>query len=223
MKRTKLCDRLLPDYTRGEELFNMISHIVGGALGAVALVLCVLKSALWGDTWGIVGGTVYGVALILLYSASSIYHGLRPGMAKRVMQVIDHCVIYILIAGTYTPILLCSIRRESPSAAWILFGVVWGLAAAAAALTAVDLKKYRVFSMICYIGMGWSIVFAAGPAIRAIPAAGLLWLLAGGIAYTVGAVLYGAGKRHRYMHSVFHLFVLLGSIMHFVCVLGYVL
>ena len=126
MKRTKLRDRKLPDYTRGEELFNMISHIVGGALGVVALVLCVLVSARKGDAWSIAGSIIYGVSLILLYTMSSVYHGLRHEMAKKVMQVIDHCTIYFLIAGTYTPILLSAIRIVSPSVAWTLFGVEWG-------------------------------------------------------------------------------------------------
>ena len=223
MKRTKLRDRLLPDYTRGEERFNTISHIVGGGFGVIALVACVLRAALNGNIWGVVGGAIYGASMVLLYTVSSVYHGLHHPMAKKVMQVIDHCTIYLLIGGTYTPILLCSIRPVSPGWAWTLFGIVWGLAAMAATFTAIDLKKYAVLSMVCYIGMGWCIAIAADIAIRAIPLPGLLWLLAGGIAYTVGAVLYGLGKTHRYMHAVFHLFVVAGSILQFVCVLFYVL
>ncbi len=213
----------MPAYTRGEEVFNMISHIVGGVFGVIALIFCVSLSVLQGDVWGVVSGAVYGVALVLLYCTSSIYHGLRPGMGKKVMQVIDHCVIYFLIAGTYTPVALCAIRPYSTVWGWVLFGVVWGLAAMATVFTAIDLKKYAVLSMICYIGMGWCIVFAADIALRAIPLPGLLWLLAGGIAYTVGAILYGLGKRHRYVHSVFHLFVVAGSVLQFVSVVGYVL
>ena len=223
MNRTKLCDRALPCYTLGEERMNMISHIVGGGLGVVALVLCVLRAALYGNVWGVVGSAIYGSSLILLYTASSVYHGLRAGMGKKVMQVIDHCTIYFLIGGTYTPILFCSIRPVSPVWAWVLFGIVWGLAAMAATLTAIDLKKYAKLSMTCYIGMGWSILLAAKTAIEAIPLAGLLWCLAGGISYSVGAVLYGLGKKHRYMHSIFHLFVLAGSVMQFVCIFFYVL
>lgn len=223
MKRTKLRDRTLPDYTRGEEVFNTVSHIVGGSFGIIALVACVLRSALYGDAWGVVGSAIYGASMILLYTISSVYHGLHHPMAKKVMQIIDHCTIYLLIGGTYTPILLCAIRPVSPGWAWTLFGIVWGLAAMAATFTAIDLKKYAVLSMICYIGMGWCIVVAADIAFRAIPLPGLLWLLAGGIAYTIGAVLYGLGKKHRYMHSVFHLFVVAGSILQFICVLFYVL
>ena len=223
MKRTKLKDRALPTYTKCEERINMITHIVGGGLGVIALVLCVVLSVLHDNVWGIVGSSIYGFSLILLYTSSSIYHGLRPNMGKKVMQVIDHCTIYFLICGTYTPILFCRIRPYSPVWCWILFAIVWGLAAMATTFTAIDLKKYSKLSMICYIGMGWSIVLAAKVAIAAIPLAGLLWCLAGGIAYSVGAVLYGVGKKHRYMHSVFHFFVLLGSIFQFICIFFYVL
>lgn len=223
MERTKLCDRKLPDYTKSEELFNMISHIVGGAVGVAALVLCTVFSALHGDSWSVVAASVYGASLIALYSMSSIYHGLKPGLAKKVMQVLDHCTIYFLIAGTYTPILLCSIRRVSPLTAWILFGAVWGICAVAAVFTAIDLKKYAKLSMACYIGMGWCIVFAAKTAISAIPFSGLMFLLAGGISYTIGAVMYGIGGKHRYMHSVFHIFVVLGSLLQFFCIFFYVI
>ena len=223
MKRTKLRDRILPNYTRGEERFNTISHIVGGGFGVIALVACVLRAALRGNPWGVVGSAIYGASMILLYTVSSVYHGLHHPMAKKVMQIIDHCTIYLLIGGTYTPILLCSIRPVSPGWGWTLFGIVWGLAAMAATFTAIDLKKYAVLSMCCYIGMGWCIVIAADTAIKAIPIGGLLWLLAGGISYTVGAILYGLGKKHRYMHSVFHLFVVLGSILQCICILFYVL
>ena len=223
MKRTKLADRVLPDYTNGEERMNMISHIVGGALGVVALVLCVTFSAIRHNPWGVVGSAIYGASLILLETSSSVYHGLRPGMGKKVMQVIDHCTIYFLIGGTYTPILLCSIRPISPAWAWVLFGIVWGLAAMATTFTAIDLKKYSVLSMICYIGMGWSVVIAAKTAIEAMTVPGSLWCLVGGILYTVGAVLYGLGKKRRYMHSIFHFFVVAGSIAQFICIFFYVL
>ncbi len=223
MKRTKLKNRQLPDYTRGEEIFNMVSHIVGGAFGVAALVLCLVSSILKGDPWSIAGSAVYGVSMVLLYTMSSVYHGLLPEMAKKVMQVLDHCTIYLLIAGTYTPIALCAIRPRFPGWGWALFGLVWVIAAVAIVFTAIDLKKYAVLSMICYIGMGWCVVLAAKPVLETIPLPALLWLLAGGIAYTVGAVLYGLGKRHRYMHSVFHLFVLAGSILHFVCIFCYII
>ncbi|MBQ8550621.1 MAG: hemolysin III family protein [Clostridia bacterium] len=223
MTRTKLANRPLPDYTRGEELFNMISHIVGGALGIAVLVSSVALSALRSDVWAIVGCSIYGVSMVALYTMSSVYHGLRDGMAKRVLQVIDHCTIYFLIAGTYTPILLCAMRRQSPAVAWVVFGIEWGLTALAVTLTAIDLKKYQTFSMICYIGMGWCIIMAIKPTIAALTMDGFLWILAGGIAYTVGSVLYGVGKKVRYMHSVFHLFVIAGSFLQFIGIIFYAL
>ncbi len=223
MTRTKLCDRILPDYTRGEELFNTISHIVGGGLGVIVLLSCVLMTALKGNVWGVVGSAIYGGSMMILYTVSSVYHGLHHPLAKKVMQVIDHCAIYLLIGGTYTPILLCSLRTVSPGWAWTIFGIVWGLAATATVFTAIDLKKYTVLSMGCYIGMGWCILLAAKPMLALFPTHQLAWLLAGGIVYTLGAVLYGLGKKVRYMHSVFHLFVVAGSLLHFVFILAFVL
>ncbi len=223
MARTKLKDRILPSYTRGEEIFNTISHTVGGGLGVFALVACVVLSAIRGDAWAVTSSAIYGASLIILYTMSSVYHGLSSPMAKKVMQVLDHCTIYFLIGGTYTPILLCSMRPSHPVWAWSMFGIVWGFAILGATFTAIDLKKYSRFSMICYIGMGWSIVMAAKVALKTIPTGALLWLLFGGIAYTVGAVLYGLGKRHRYMHGTFHVFVLIGSILQFMAIFFYVI
>lgn len=223
MKRTKLRDRVLPDYTHGEELANMISHITGGALGIVALAACLWISIAHKSAWGIVSSAVYGFSFIQLYAISSIYHGLRPGTAKKVLQVIDHCSIYLFIAGTYTPIMLCLLRPAHPGWAWSLLGVVWGFAALAITLNAVDLKKYAVFSMICYIAMGWCIVIGVKPMLEVMPAPGMVLLVAGGIAYTAGAVCYGLGRKRRYIHSVFHLFVVAGSVLHALCILLYVL
>ena len=223
MKRTSLQQRNLPDYTPGEEIFNCLSHALGAVFGAVCLVLCLLRSAGLRNGWAVVSSAVYGGSMIALYTMSSVYHGLRKGTAKKVMQVIDHCTIYFLIGGSYTPVLLCSIRPLAPRWAWGLFALVWGLCVFATVFTAIDLKKYAVLSMCCYIGMGWSIVATARITLQAVPLAGLGWLLAGGVAYTVGAVLYGLGKKRRYMHSVFHVFVLLGSALQFVCVYCYVL
>ncbi len=221
--RTKLMDREMPDYTKGEEIFNMVSHIVGGALGVAALVLCIIVSAVHRNGYGLAGSIVFGLSMILLYTMSSVYHGLRDGMAKRVLQVLDHCTIYVLIAGTYTPVLLSAMRPIDPVSSWVLLGVMWGLSALAITLTAIDLRKYRVFSMICYIGMGWAAVLKIGLVYKAVGPAGFALILAGGVSYTIGAVLYGLGKKKRYMHSVFHLFVVLGSALHTVTILLYVL
>ena len=222
-KRTKLRDRQMPVYTRGEERFNMISHIVGGAIGVAALVLCVVVSAVHRNGYGVAGAIVYGLSMIVLYTMSSVYHGLHDGMAKRVMQVLDHCTIYLLIAGTYTPILLSAMRPIDPRTSWILLGTVWALAALGITLTAIDLKKYAVFSMICYLGIGWCIVFKIGLLIQAVGWGGFWLILMGGVCYTVGAVLYGLGRTQKYMHSVFHLFVIAGSVLHLLAILLYAL
>lgn len=221
MKRTKLSDRKLPNYTRGEEIMNMVTHIVGGALGIAALALCIVFAAIHHNGYGVVGSAIYGVSLIALYSVSSVYHGLRPNMGKKVMQVIDHCTIYFLIAGTYTVIALSAFRPVYPALGWGMFAFEWAMAVIAATLTAIDLKKYNVFSMICYIGMGWAIIPFAKQALEVLTFPGFLLLLLGGIAYTVGAILYGVGVKKKWMHSVFHIFVILGSVLQFFAVLLY--
>lgn len=223
MTRTKLCDRVLPAYTKGEEYFNTISHIIGAAFGVAALIMCLLVSSAKQDPIAVISSIIYGLSLILLYTMSSVYHGLKNSTAKKVMQVIDHCTIYLLIGGSYTPPMLCAVLPHSPLWAWAVLGIVWGCAVIAIILTAIDLKKYAVFSMSCYLGMGWCAILAIKPIMEAVPLQGLLWLVAGGISYTFGAVLYGFGKKYRYMHSLFHLFVLAGSIMHFIAIFQYIL
>ena len=223
MKRTKLKDRQLPDYTKGEEIFNMVTHIVGGALGIAYLVLCVIYAATHSDQYAVVSSAIYGASVVVLFSVSSIYHGLHPSKGKKVMQVLDHCVIYFMIAGTYTPITLCALRENSPALGWTVFGVVWGMSAFAALLNAIDLKKYKVFSIISYLAIGWCVVFTVKPVYESIGFEGFLWLLAGGVLYTVGAVLYMLGHKKRYIHSVFHIFIDLASVCHFICILFYVL
>ena len=218
MKRTKLSDRKLPDYSRGEELTNMITHIVGAALGIAALTLCVIRAALHGNVYGVVTSAIYGATMIAMFS---VYHGLRYGTGKKVMQVIDHCTIYFLIAGTYTVIVLSAIRPRYPVLGWCLFGFEWGMAALATTLTAIDLKKYSVFSMICYIGMGWAVIPFAKQTLEVLSLPGFLLLLLGGIAYTVGSILYGLGKTKKWMHSVFHIFVILGAVLQYFAVLLY--
>lgn len=224
MKRTPLIERKLPDYTRGEEITNMVTHIVGGALGILALVLCPIFGARHHSAWGVVSGTVFGFCLLVLYSVSSVYHGLSPRLfGKRVMQVLDHCCIFLLIAGTYTPITLCMLRPYSPALGWGLFGAIWALAALGIALNAVDLKKYDKFSMACYLLMGWAVIVRIDLIRRLLGRAGFLLLLFGGVAYTAGSVLYLIGRKHRYAHSVFHVCVVIGSLLHFLCILLYVI
>ena len=220
-KRIKLADRLLPDYTRGEEIMNMVTHIVGGGLGIAALPLCIIFSILHHNPYGLAGSIVYGVSMIILYTMSSVYHGLKPGLAKKVLQVLDHCTIYLLIAGTYTVVSLSALRQIDPVLGWGMTAFQWTLTAIAVTLTAIDLDKYEVFSMICYVGMGWAILPFLGIAREALSLPGFLLLLFGGISYTIGAVLYGLGSKLRWMHSVFHIFVVLGSLLQFLCILFY--
>ena len=221
MRRTKLRDRILPKYTKGEEIFNMTSHIVGGALGIVALVLCVVFAAVHGNGYGVVSGAIYGVTMVILYTMSSIYHGLNP--KRKAKKVLDHCSIYLLIAGSYTPFALCTLREYSTALGWTIFGVIWFVAILGIILNSIDIKKFRVFSMICYLVMGWCIVFKINLLPELLGTAGFVLLLLGGLAYTIGAILYGLGKKHKYMHSVFHLFILLGSLLQFFTILLYVM
>ncbi len=223
MKRTKLAHRQLPDYTRGEEIMNMVTHIVGGALGITVLTLCVIRAALNRNVWGIISSAIYGTSMITMYTISSVYHGLRPNMGKKVMQVIDHCTIYFLIAGTYTAVLLSALRPVYPGLAWGVFAFEWALALTAATLTAIDLEETNVFSMICYIGMGWAIIPFWRKVVEVMGPGGFALLLSGGIAYTIGSILYGIGSKKRWMHSVFHIFVVLGSLLQFFAVLFYAL
>lgn len=221
MSRTRLAERILPYYTKGEEIFNMSSHILGGTLALVAMVLCIIRAAFHLNPWGVVASCLYGVSMICLYTMSSIYHGLRPGTAKKVFQIIDHCTIYFMIAGSYMPFVFCVIRPQSVVVCWIIFAVEWGLAILAAALTAVDLESTKRLSMLCYIGMGWTIVIFYKYLAAGLDPKGIFLLVTGGVLYTVGAVIFGL--KRRYAHNVFHVFVVLGSIAHFFAIIFYVL
>lgn len=222
--RTKLVDRKLPNYSIAEERFNYISHIVGGVVGVMALISCVIISSWKHDLMGIYTSIIYGITMVLLYCMSSIYHGLRDSIAKRVFQVLDHCAIYILIAGTYTPIALCCIREVNPKIGWGLFIFEWSMAVIAIIFNAIDLKQYEVFSMICNLVMGWGVVVVLPLAMKALTLGGFIYILVGGILYTIGAVLYGLGiKKRSYMHCIFHIFVLLGTIAQLIGIIFYVL
>lgn len=224
MTRVKLKDRILPKYTKGEEIFNMTSHIIGAVLGIVATTLCVVFAAVNGNVYGIVSGAIYGLTMIILYTMSSIYHGLSPNRySKRVFQVLDHCSIFLLIAGSYTPFALCTLREYDVATGWTIFGIIWTIAILGIVLNSIDIKRFKKFSMICYLIMGWCIIVKANLLPELLGMSGFILLLLGGIAYTIGALLYGIGKKHKYMHSVFHLFILLGSILQFLCILLYVM
>lgn len=201
----------------------MVSHIVGAAFGIIACATCVVKAFLCGGAYEITAAFIYGISMILLYTMSSVYHGLHEGTAKRVLQIMDHCSIFVLIAGTYTPVVLCSLRRLVPWLGWTVFGVVWGVSILGITLNAIDLKKYSKLSMTFYMILGWCIVLSGKTAVEAMGMPCMLWMLAGGLAYTVGAIFYGVGGKCRYMHSVFHLFVVGGSVLQYVGILFYIL
>ncbi len=219
-KRSRLSKIEIPKYTLGEELISAISHGLGAALGVLALVLCLVKSIPSGDGFTIVSSWIFGMSIIVLYSMSCIYHALKPCNAKRVMRIFDHCTIFLLIAGTYTPFTLVALRN---TVGWELFGIVWGAAIIGIILNAIDMERYKVLSMVCYLAMGWAIVFAFKPLMDAVDMNGIKLLLAGGIAYTVGAVIYGIGSKVKYMHSVWHFFVLAGTILQFLTIYYYVI
>ena len=221
MKRTKLQDRILPHYCKGEEIMNMVTHISGGGLALIGSLFCMIAVCRYGGWGNVVGAVIYCVSMVGVYTMSSVYHGLRAGTAKKVMQVIDHCAIYFLIAGTYTPIMITGFLPVFPKIGWGLLLMQWVLTAIAVTLTAIDLKKYKVFSMICYIFMGWGIIFFLPQAMQVMTASGFYLLLAGGISYTIGAVLFGLGKKLQWMHAVFHIFVVLGSVFQYLAIVLY--
>lgn len=203
----------LPRYTLGEEVFSAVSHGVSALFAIAALVLLLVfceKTPL-----KVVSVSVYGAMMVLLYTVSTIYHGLGLNRAKVVFRSLDHCTIFLLIAGTYTPITLVCLGG---ALGWTMFGVVWAAAVLGVVLNAVSVERFKKVSMVCYLAMGWVVVFAMKTFVAHVSGLGFWCLLAGGIAFTAGAVLYGVGKKVPYMHSVFHLFVLAGSVLHSICV-----
>lgn len=200
------------------ERFNSISHTVGAALAAVGGTLLVVLAARSGDAWKVVSFSVYAASLLALYLTSALYHGIR-GPAKQVWRTLDYCAIYLLIAGSYTPFTLVSIRGPW---GWSLFGVVWALALIGIAQEIWFAKGARVLSLVIYVAMGWLAVIGARPLIEALSWNGFLWLAAGGLLYTGGIVFYATDHKVRHGHGVWHLFVLGGSICHFGAVLLYV-
>ncbi|MDY4140480.1 MAG: hemolysin III family protein [Eubacteriales bacterium] len=210
----------IPKYTLGEELISAISHGVGALLGIAALVLCIVKSCNPFDGYKLASSIVYGLTVTLLYLMSCLYHSLKVNKAKRVFRVIDHCTIFLLIAGTYTPYTLVALRG---TLGWWIFGIIWGIAILGIVLNAVNLKKFAKLSVACYLIMGWIIVFAYQYMVQVMHPTALSLLIWGGIAYTVGAVLYAIGSKKKYFHSVFHFFCLAGTILHFFSIYLYVL
>lgn len=210
----------IPKYTLGEELMNAISHGLGVLLGITALVLTVVFSAKNHNTIGIVSSCIYGSTMIIMYLMSCIYHALSPKLkTKKVFRVIDHCDIYLFIAGCYTPYCLSLIGGRT---GWIIFAIIWISAIVGVLLNAINLEKFQVPSMIMYLVMGWMIIFSYNSISAVLPKAGLVLLITGGVAYTIGAIFCGIGAKKKYFHSIFHLFVLAGSILQFLSIAMYV-
>lgn len=200
------------------EWFNSISHMIGAALALVGLMLLVVLAARQGDPWKIVSFSIYGTTLLLLYTFSALYHS-SHGKAKKVFRKFDHLSIYLLIAGTYTPFSLITLRG---GLGWSIFGAIWCLAILGIVLDSLPQKGRRVLPLIIYIFMGWFILIALKPLLRALPLMGFAWLLLGGVFYTIGVVFYALDERVRHFHGIWHLFVLAGSLSHYFTVLFYV-
>ena len=200
------------------ELFNSISHVIGAALALVGLVILVVLAARQGDPWKIVSFGIYGTTLLSLYTFSALYHSLR-GRAKEVFRKFDHLSIYLLIAGSYTPFTLITLRGAW---GWSIFGAIWCLAIFGIVIESFPKKGKRVLPVIIYIFMGWLILVALKPLLQTLPLMGFAWLLLGGVFYTVGVVFYALDKNIRHFHGIWHLFVLAGSLSHYFTVLFFV-
>jgi hemolysin III len=201
------------------EKFNALTHLAGAALALGGAVLLIVLAALTGDPWKVVSVSIYGVTLVLLYSISTLYHGLR-GRAKNVMQKLDHLSIYLLIAGTYTPFCLVTLRGPW---GWTLFGIEWGLVLLGSLQEMWPANEARILSVVIYVVMGWAAVIALHPLLDALGVAGFAWLAGGGLFYTIGIVFYALDTRVTHAHGVWHLFVIAGSAAHFFAVLHYVI
>lgn len=212
----------IPNYTPTEEWLNAFTHFIGALFGIVALVLNLLATYST-DGYRIVTGVFYALMIALMYTVSGVYHSLPTSDTKRLFRVIDHCTIYLLIIGTYTPIVLVGVRAISPLWGWLIFGVEVSLGLFAILLNILDLKKYSAISMVCYIVMGWAIVLNLPVGIEALTTGGFALVLAGGIVYTIGAILYGIGKHRRYFHAIFHIFTVAASVLQYLGVYLYIL
>jgi hemolysin III len=202
-----------------EELANGITHGIGLALSIVGLVALVALSIVRGNAWHIAGCTTFGVTLVLLYAASTMYHSLRAPRLKRILKILDHTAIYLLIAGTYTPFTLVNLRGFW---GWVLFALVWSFCVFGIVWKLFHAERFPIVSTLLYIAMGWLVLIAVKPVLAAVPLSGIIWLLAGGLFYTVGVLFYGL-KRVPYNHAIWHVFVMAGSICHYFAVMFYVL
>lgn len=206
-------------YPPAEEKFNIASHALGLVLSVIALFLLLFKASNNGDDWDIVIFGVFGVSLILLYATSTLYHSATEPQRRKTLRVVDHAMIYVLIAGTITPLALITLNG---TVGWTLFGVAWSIAIVGIFLKVFFTGRFEVLSTIMYVAMGWIALIPIKPLMRELPMEGLYWLMGGGLAYTVGAILYAIKKIH-FNHAIFHVFVVIGSACHFVMVFVYVL
>ena len=204
-------------YTRKEEIANVITHAVGTLLSVAALVLLIVFAHHKGDEWYVISYTIYGISLLILYLESTLYHSIINIKIKKLFRIFDHASIYLLIAGTYTPFTLTVLR---PTIGWYIFGIIWALAIIGIIMKVFWTGKFNVLSTVIYIVMGWLIVFAMKRLLMLLPTAGIVLLFAGGIIYTAGAMLY-LSERIPYNHAIWHLFVMGGSVCHFLCILLY--
>lgn len=202
-------------YTLGEEIFSSVTHGLGTLLALGGTAVLIVLSAIYSDAWSVVGSAIFGASLIILYSMSTLYHSITNEKAKKFFRIMDHNTIFFLIAGTYTPITISILRG---TIGWILFGIVWGAAIIGIILNSIDLERFRKPSVVCYIAMGWVIIFAIQPLLNVMNSLSLWLLIAGGVFYTVGVIFY-AIKKVRYFHSIWHIFTLLGSACHYFSIL----
>lgn len=205
-------------YSKGEEIFNGVTHIVGGGIGIIFLIIGTIIASIKGDSLDILALVIYGVSMIILYSMSSIYHMLNLNKGKAVFQILDHCTIYLLICGTYTPYVLVSLRNLT---GYIILAIVYGVSILGIVLNATMMKKLpvKIFSYISYLGIGWCVVFIIFDLIEAISLSSFIFLLLGGLAYTSGMIFYALGRKKKWFHSIWHIFVLIGSILQFVSII----
>jgi hemolysin III len=209
----------IDQYRPLEELFNCITHGIGAVISIAGLVLLIVFSSLYGNSNHIISCTIFGIALVLLYTASTLYHGFRKPNLKYIFKILDHSCIYVLIAGTYTPFLLVTIRGF---AGWIMFAVLWSLTLVGVLFKIFFVHRFKIISTIAYVLLGWIIIFAIKPLFYALPAGGLVLLVCGGLAYTLGTIFY-AWEKIPFNHAIWHLFVLTGSACHFCAVMFYVI
>jgi hemolysin III len=202
---------------RGERL-NSITHLLGSVFALIGLIVLVIRAALAGDPWKIISFSIFGITLVLLYTSSALYHSIH-GASKPMLQKLDHTAIYLLIAGSYTPFTLVTLRGAW---GWSLFGLVWGLAVIGILQDILFTKRKKILSVVIYLMMGWIAIVAVRPLARALPGAGMVLLVAGGLFYTIGVVFYALDKKFVYSHGIWHLFVLAGSMCHYFTVLLYV-